>query len=284
MNFFPVGTTVEFECRPGFQNVPTLSGRSTCLEELAWSPVATFCKKRACPNPGELRNGHINISTDLLFGSEIVFSCDRGYKLVGVTSTFCSITGNTVDWDDVFPVCTTIFCPDPPKIHNGGIQEERDSYAYRHTVTYTCAKGFILVGNSSIYCALKGEEGVWNSPPPKCVEKNKVPTKIPPAVHVSSPPHHEFTLINFPSTRVPPVSPNPTVKVPGTRVSPTPQKPTTVEVPATKHVPVTKTTVRHPTRTSKERGESNSGGDRFIYGHTCLITLTILHVMLLLSG
>ncbi|EDM09869.1 decay accelarating factor 1, isoform CRA_f [Rattus norvegicus] len=59
---------------------------------------------------------------------------------------------------------------------------------------------------------------------------------------------------------------------------------TSAHITATQHVPVSKTTVRHPTRTSKDRGESNSGGDHFIYGHTCLITMTILHVMLLLTG
>lgn len=44
MNFFPVGTIVEYECRPGFRKQPSLSGKSTCLEDLVWSPVAQFCK------------------------------------------------------------------------------------------------------------------------------------------------------------------------------------------------------------------------------------------------
>ncbi|XP_063128647.1 complement decay-accelerating factor isoform X3 [Rattus norvegicus] len=272
MNFFPIGTTVEFECRPGFQKVTSRTGKSTCLEELVWSPVVEFCKKRACPNPRELKNGHINIPTDILFGSEIIFSCDKGYKLVGVTSTFCSITGNAVDWDDVFPVCTTIFCPDPPKINNGRIREESDSYAYRQSVTYSCDQGFILVGNSSVHCTLNGEVGEWSSAPPKCIERHKVPTKTPPEVDIPSTMPHESTLINFPSTRAPLSHKPTTVKVPGTRVKPTSHKPTEVKVPATQHVPVSKTTVRHPTRTSKDRGESNSGGDHFIYVQTEALT------------
>ncbi|XP_038946990.1 complement decay-accelerating factor isoform X6 [Rattus norvegicus] len=263
MNFFPIGTTVEFECRPGFQKVTSRTGKSTCLEELVWSPVVEFCKKRACPNPRELKNGHINIPTDILFGSEIIFSCDKGYKLVGVTSTFCSITGNAVDWDDVFPVCTTIFCPDPPKINNGRIREESDSYAYRQSVTYSCDQGFILVGNSSVHCTLNGEVGEWSSAPPKCIERHKVPTKTPPEVDIPSTMPHESTLINFPSTR-----------------APLSHKPTTVKVPATQHVPVSKTTVRHPTRTSKDRGESNSGGDHFIYGFVAVI-VTIDSIILI---
>nr|ACO06237.1 testicular GPI-anchored CD55 [Apodemus sylvaticus] len=274
MNFFPIGTTVEYECRPGFRKQTSLPGKSTCLEELVWSPFAEFCKKKACPNPKELKNGHINISTDILFGSEIGFSCDPGFKLIGVTSTFCSLMGNTVDWDDAFPVCAEIFCPDPPKISNGEIRGESSSYLYRQLVTYSCSNDFVLVGNASIYCTVnKADEGEWSSPPPKCIEKSKVTTKKP-AVHVSS-------------TEVPPTPQTHTTveHVPSTIVPPTPQKHNTVHhVPATQPVPAVKTTVRYPTRTSKDKGEPNSGGDHFIYGHTCLITLTVLHAMLLLIG
>ncbi|XP_031237199.1 complement decay-accelerating factor isoform X1 [Mastomys coucha] len=270
LNFFPIGIIVEYECRPGFRKQPSISGKSTCLEELVWSPVAQFCKKKACPNPTELTNGHINISTDILFGSEISFSCNPGFRLVGASSTFCSLIENTVDWDDAFPVCIAIFCPDPPKINHGEMHGESDSYVYRQVVTYSCAKGFTMVGNSSIYCTVnKSDQGEWSSPAPKCIEKFKNPTGKP--------------TVNVPSARIPTTS-HKHVHIPRTEAPSTSQKPVTVRVPATQHVPVTKTTVRHPTRTSTGKGESNSGGDHFIYGHTCLITLTVLQAMLLLTG
>lgn len=249
-NFFPIGTIVEYECRPGYRRVPSLSGKSTCLENLEWSPVAEFCKKKPCPNPGELKNGHINILTDILFGSEIVFSCNTGYRLVGAASAFCSLIGNTVNWDEQLPVCTEIYCPDPLNIDNGEIRGESDSYVYRQSVTYVCNKGFILVGNSSIYCTVNQDQGEWSDPPPKCIEKSKIPT----------------------------------TKKPTTRAPPTSQEPTTVKVPATQHAPATKTTVHHPTKSSKDEEKSTSGGDHFIYGHAYLITLTVLHAMLLLIG
>ncbi|XP_021029605.1 complement decay-accelerating factor [Mus caroli] len=289
MNFFPVGTIVEYECRPGFRKQPQLPGKSTCLENLVWSPVAQFCKKKSCPNPKDLNNGHINIPTGILFGSEINFSCNPGYRLVGVSSTFCSVTGNTVDWDDEFPVCTEIHCPEPPKINNGVMRGESDFYTYSQVVTYSCDKGFILVGNASIYCTVsKSDVGQWSSPPPQCIEKSKVPTKKPtinvPSTRVPAMPQKP-TRVHVLSTRVPPMSQKPSmVNVPDTRVSPKPQKPTKANIPATPNVPVTKTTVRHPTRTSSNKGEPNSGGDHFIYGHTCLITLTVLRAMLSLIG
>ncbi|XP_037067357.1 complement decay-accelerating factor isoform X8 [Peromyscus leucopus] len=233
LNYFPIGTTVEYECRPGFQRQPSLSGISTCLENLEWSKVEEICKKKVCPNPGEIKNGHITVVTDISFGSEIRFSCDTGYRLVGSTSSFCSLSGKTVAWSDEFPECIEIFCPDPPQIENGRIKEESDTYAYRHAVTYVCDKGFVLLGRSSIYCNVDNGQGKWSDPAPQCIEKSKVPS----------------------------TSPKPTtVNVPGT------PKPTTVNVPVTQRVPATKTTTRHPPGTSKDKERSTSDGNRLIYG------------------
>uniref|UniRef100_A0A8C2M045 Sushi domain-containing protein n=1 Tax=Cricetulus griseus TaxID=10029 RepID=A0A8C2M045_CRIGR len=254
LNYFPIGSTVEYECRPGFQRYSSLSGKSTCLENLQWSKVAEICRKKSCPNPGEIINGYINVTTGILFGSEIFFSCDTGYRLIGSSSAYCYLTGSTVDWSDPLPTCTEIFCPDPPKIGNGTIREESDTYAYRHAVTYVCARGFVLVGKSSIYCTVNNDQGEWSDPPPRCIEKSKIPT---------SP---KTTTVNVPSTSVPSTSQKPTtIKVPQTEVLPVSQKPTTVNVPATQHVPATKTSTHYPKRTSKEKERSTSDGGHLIY-------------------
>ncbi|XP_059137178.1 complement decay-accelerating factor isoform X3 [Peromyscus eremicus] len=239
LNYFPIGSTVEYECRPGFQRKPSLSGISTCLENLEWSKVDEFCKRKSCRNPGEIKNGHINIVTDILFGSEISFSCDTGYRLVGSASSFCSLSGNTVEWSDPFPVCTEIFCPDPPEIENGRIKEESDTYAYRHAVTYVCDKGFVLLGKSSIYCNVEDGQGKWSDLAPQCIEKSKIPSTSP-----------KPTTVNVPGTRVPPTSP----------------KLTTVNVPVTQRVPATKTTTHRPPGTSKDKERSTSDGNHLIYG------------------
>ncbi|XP_036058234.1 complement decay-accelerating factor isoform X2 [Onychomys torridus] len=255
LNYFPIGTTVEYECRPGFRRLPLLSGISTCLESLEWSKLAEICKKKSCSNPGEIKNGHINIITNILFGSEIRFSCDTGYRLVGSTSSFCSLSGNTVEWSDPFPVCTEIFCSDPPEIKNGHIQEESDTYTYRHAVIYVCAKGFVLVGKKSIYCTVEDDQGKWSDPAPQCIEKSMIPSTSPKptTVNVSgtrvSPTSQKPTTVNVPDTRVSPTSQKTTtVNVPGTRVLPTSQKPTTVNVPGTRVSPTSQkpTTVNVP--------------------------------------
>ncbi|XP_036895600.1 complement decay-accelerating factor isoform X6 [Sturnira hondurensis] len=104
-NYFPLGTVVEYECRKGFKRNHSLSGNLTCLQNFTWSKPDEFCKKKSCPNPGEIINGHVNIKTGILFGGLITFSCNTGYELVGVTSSYCLLKGDDVDWDNPFPEC-----------------------------------------------------------------------------------------------------------------------------------------------------------------------------------
>ncbi|XP_069911321.1 complement decay-accelerating factor isoform X6 [Oryctolagus cuniculus] len=184
-NYFPVGSTVDYQCRLGYRRERDLSTTLTCLDNLEWSKPAEFCKKRACPNPGELQNGNVKIETDLLFGSFISLSCNTGYKLIGASSIYCVVQENGVGWSDRLPLCQEISCPEPPKIENGMIKEESSIYVYRQTVTYECNRGFTLVGQHSIYCDAENEEGVWSGPAPECRGRH-VPPKPPPEVQEST--------------------------------------------------------------------------------------------------
>ncbi|XP_063095710.1 complement decay-accelerating factor isoform X8 [Cavia porcellus] len=178
-NYFPVDTVVEYECRPGYRKkYPIQSGKITCRDDLTWSTPAEFCEKKQCPNPGELVNGNINVTTDLLLGSQIFFSCDPGYRLTGEASAFCMIKGNAVGWSSSLPTCIKIICPEPPQIENGRIVNEEDTYEYRHVVTYECNKGFVLTGKSHISCIVRDDVGEWSDPPPTC--RVKSPPVIPP--------------------------------------------------------------------------------------------------------
>ncbi|XP_065794379.1 complement decay-accelerating factor isoform X2 [Muntiacus reevesi] len=179
-NYFPEGSTVEYECRPGYIRDPSLSGNITCLQNFMWSKPDGFCKKRSCPKPREIENGHVNITTDILLGAEIYFSCNTGYKLVGAASSYCSAMGDTVGWTDEFPECQEILCPEPPKVDHGMIQEKQNSYAYGQSVTYKCMEGFTLHGESSIYCTEEDDQGAWSGPLPQCKETfyNVVPTVL----------------------------------------------------------------------------------------------------------
>ncbi|KAM5144178.1 complement decay-accelerating factor isoform 1-T2 [Callospermophilus lateralis] len=240
-NYFPVGSTVEYECRPGYTRDPSQSVKLTCLQNLTWSKAAEFCKKKSCPNPGELRNGDINITTGLFYGSPIFFSCDTGYRLVGASSSYCTLFDRTLKWSEPLPECVEIYCPEPVQIDNGYIQEEHEVYVYRQSITYGCNKGFTLVGKSSIYCTVKENEGEWSDPPPECKGKSSGSKPSPTA--------QKPTTVSVPGTRAPPTPQKPTtVNIPATGAPPTPQKPTTTSVPGTKasRTPQKTTTVNIP--------------------------------------
>ncbi|XP_027790499.2 complement decay-accelerating factor isoform X2 [Marmota flaviventris] len=259
-NYFPVGSTVEYECRPGYARDPSQSVKLTCLQNLTWSKAAEFCKKKSCPNPGELRNGDINITTGLFYGSPIFFSCNTGYRLVGASSSYCTLFDRTLKWSEPLPECVEIYCPEPTQIDNGYIQEEHEVYVYRQSITYGCNKGFTLVGESSIYCTVKENEGEWSDLPPQCIGKSSGSKPSPTA--------QKPTTVSVPGTRAPPTPQKPTtVNIPATRAPPTPEKPTTTSVPATQRPPVPKaTTSFYTTRVTEGKETSPSGAVSLIYG------------------
>ncbi|XP_060034328.1 complement decay-accelerating factor isoform X3 [Erinaceus europaeus] len=239
-NYFPAGSTVHYSCREGYTKV--MSDKLTCLPEFVWSKPNEFCKKKPCPNPGEIKNGHINITTDMLFGATILFSCDTGYKLVGAASSYCTVMGNNVGWSSTPPECKEISCSAPPEVHNGTIQEPQPLYVYRQSVTYKCAEGFTLAGDKSIYCTVKDGEGAWSGPPPECRDNSQIP-KVTPTVQKPT-----------------------TVKTPVTRPKPTPPRSTSVHISAAQTAATTRATTRaHATSATKRRGPPPSGAGTTVF-------------------
>ncbi|NXN98948.1 CR1L protein, partial [Rhinopomastus cyanomelas] len=170
---FPAGATVFYNCRPGYMGIPGRSLALTCGEDSQWSPTEPFCTARKCSHPGELENGVVHV-TGLAFGSKATFSCQEGYRLVGVKEISCVIEGDGVAWSKALPYCERIPCEPPPEIANGHYTE-RPEYRYQTTVTYTCddvPKGtdpFSLIGPASIFCTHDADfNGVWSGPPPQC--------------------------------------------------------------------------------------------------------------------
>nr|XP_020858813.1 complement decay-accelerating factor isoform X2 [Phascolarctos cinereus] len=169
-NYFPVGFTVQYECRPGYKRDNSLPANLTCFQNLMWSSASEFCKRKSCLTPQELPHGHVIVTTDILFGSTITFTCDTGYRLVGPQDSQCILMDKNVTWSDPHPKCTEILCHDPPEIANGRIQEKQDSYKNGSFVTYVCNNDFSLIGEKYIHCTVKDEQGEWSGPLPECKE------------------------------------------------------------------------------------------------------------------
>ncbi|XP_064216385.1 complement decay-accelerating factor isoform X6 [Aotus nancymaae] len=252
-NYFPVGTVIEYDCRPGYRRDPSLSRKVTCLQNLEWSTAAEFCKKQSCPNPGELLNGHIDIPDGILFGASITFSCNTGYKLYGEATILCLVSGSSVQWSDPLPECREIYCPAPPRIDNGVIEGERDHYGYRQSVTYLCNRGFTMTGDASIYCTVNGEEGEWSGPPPVCTGKSAT-SMAPPTVQKS-------TTANVPTTEASSTS----------QETSTSQKTTTANAQATQSTPVSRTT-KHPLETTPSKGSGTGSGTTILLSGSWPVT------------
>nr|KAF6394385.1 CD55 molecule (Cromer blood group) [Rousettus aegyptiacus] len=126
-----------------------------------WSEPDEFCKRKPCPNPGEIENGHINITTDILYGSSITFSCNTGYELVGETSSYCVLVGKTLVWSDPLPECKEIVhvTPTPQKPTTVNVPATQSQAVPQETTPFqtrspTKGKETLPVGASTIVSAL----------------------------------------------------------------------------------------------------------------------------------
>eukprot|EP00071_Canis_lupus_P043007 XP_022276564.1 complement component receptor 1-like protein isoform X1 [Canis lupus familiaris] len=188
---FPIGTSIKYECRPGYQK-RVFSMK--CLQNSVWSSIENMCKRKSCGTPPELLNGKLTVDGDARFGSTVHYACNVGYQLIGHSSISCIISDNTVVWDDDPPICETIHCEPPPDIANGDfLSTNREYFPYATVVTYRCNTGhrgeklYELVGNPSIYCTSEDNRvGTWSDLPPQCIVLNRcTPPDIENAIRIS---------------------------------------------------------------------------------------------------
>ncbi|KAJ6652259.1 hypothetical protein lerEdw1_012928 [Lerista edwardsae] len=161
---FPIGTTMNYFCRPGYAKDPGLRASVTCLMNQKWDEAQEFCKRKSCGNPGEPENGRLIVPDDIYFGSTVHYICDEGHKQIGQASRQCVVSGRRVVWTGEVPSCQRISCSPPPDIpHGTHTGRYREDFSYATSVTYTCEEGYPLIGNASVHCTTKdGINGVWN--------------------------------------------------------------------------------------------------------------------------
>uniref|UniRef100_A0A663F8D8 Sushi domain-containing protein n=1 Tax=Aquila chrysaetos chrysaetos TaxID=223781 RepID=A0A663F8D8_AQUCH len=101
---FPVGSTVEYVCQPGYAQHLGMSPAITCLRNRTWSGALEFCKMLQCPSPPNIKNGQYENKDVKVFipGVSVKYYCDLGYVLTGKTTVSCLTSGT---WSLPYPRC-----------------------------------------------------------------------------------------------------------------------------------------------------------------------------------
>ncbi|NXN47648.1 DAF1 protein, partial [Rhinoptilus africanus] len=76
-NFYTIGVTVKYICRPGFENTTDQLPTSTCRDDLTWSEVPERCQRKSCGIPANPEHGKV-ITNDYLFGAKADVVCNHG--------------------------------------------------------------------------------------------------------------------------------------------------------------------------------------------------------------
>ncbi|XP_028973250.2 sushi, von Willebrand factor type A, EGF and pentraxin domain-containing protein 1 isoform X3 [Esox lucius] len=130
-----------------------------------------------CENPGAPEFGNRD-GNNFLMGSEVIFTCEEGYELIGSSHVQCLETGS---WSSPFPHCRALSCG-PPSVPENAVMKGTN-FTFGSKVTFSCVKGFVTDEPSESRCQANLK---WSSAPPVC---RPVTCREPP--HVDS---ADFTL------------------------------------------------------------------------------------------
>ncbi|KAL3842809.1 hypothetical protein ACJMK2_020793 [Sinanodonta woodiana] len=133
-----------------------MSGRMNYIKVIflfnAWAVYESVAN---CPLDLVIPHGYFNVSTD----GFVFFGCDQGFILYGARAAQCFDDG----WSQQPPHCITKGCPNVESADAMRVEAKYEG----SQLSFSCATGFELEGNDSIYC--NGSH--WSAPIPKCVEK-----------------------------------------------------------------------------------------------------------------
>ena len=165
-------SNISIECDEGFY----LDGfqSSMCHHNRSWYPLLGVCQRIVCPSL-TLEHGVMS-SLSTLYGTDVTFSCDPGYRLQGEVQTTCTGIGQ---WNSTSPTCEPVTC-NRPTIMNGQIDIQRDVngdgiMGYEDVINFECNEGFDLNGIGQVICQNNGE---WSNTVPSC----EMITCLPPTI------------------------------------------------------------------------------------------------------
>ncbi|KAM5182531.1 C4b-binding protein alpha chain-like isoform 1-T2 [Mantella aurantiaca] len=162
---------ITYTCKKGYIRDHQSKSTSTCLDNFEWSRPNQFCSRISCGPPEEITNA-VYEAKDFFIGSEAVYKCNKGYKMVvGINSRKCLDNRN---WSGPVPRCRVQICPPPEDLVGGSYSAKKKVYIYQDSVTYKC-DNLTLVGEASVSCT---DEGTWTFGAPDCKAVCKSPPEL----------------------------------------------------------------------------------------------------------
>ncbi|NXM78824.1 C4BPA protein, partial [Serilophus lunatus] len=174
--------TVTFECNDGYR----MNGSSlvTCEANSTWSPPVPTCDEIRCGPPPHFPFAKLPtaVGDSSAFGTKLSYQCNPGYKAAPGKSSVLVCQRNDT-WSAADPdFCVRQQCS-PPKIENGKVSGNNETFPFGTVVKFTCNPGYKLK-TSSAKCVASGNGVDWDAAPPYC---SKVmcprPPNIPNGLH-----------------------------------------------------------------------------------------------------
>ncbi|XP_046845736.1 sushi, von Willebrand factor type A, EGF and pentraxin domain-containing protein 1-like isoform X2 [Xenia sp. Carnegie-2017] len=168
-----------------------LSGASyrQCLSDGSWSDQLPQCTRKTCADPGDLRHGIRQLSSQPIYcGSFVEYTCDIGYKLDGNLRQTCLSNGK---WSGSKPTCNIINCGDPGQPKNGNTVAA-DGYTYGNDVRFSCNDNYVLEGSVVATCEINEK---WSRNLPFCLERCSDPSGKTNAIVTGSKFYHGKTVM-----------------------------------------------------------------------------------------
>ncbi|KAG8548071.1 hypothetical protein GDO81_026775 [Engystomops pustulosus] len=158
-NGFSYNSTCEFSCVEGYEMIG--SSELQCLSSRQWTSSVPFCKAIQCPYMPSLKNGRMVCQDGTKYESQCSFSCLKGFRLNGSPVLTCQSSGA---WTSSVPTCEALQCPSLTAPEDGYMVCQ-NATKYKSQCSFTCLKGFKLIGSPTLSCQSSGE---WTSSVPTC--------------------------------------------------------------------------------------------------------------------
>ncbi|KAL7976103.1 hypothetical protein Chor_009781, partial [Crotalus horridus] len=162
--------TIQFQSDPGSSAVGYRQGFIVHFAGVFLSSsLAEVPRNDTCPELPEIPNGWKTTShPELIHGAVVTYHCYPGYELVGTELLMCHWD---LVWSGDLPSCqkAEVYepCRNPGGPEHSTQHPEKRLYQTGTSLRFTCAAGYLLLGNAVVRC-LPGHPSHWSSPPPLC--------------------------------------------------------------------------------------------------------------------